>query len=240
MAAEFAAAANTVGNLATEYASPYLTYYFRFGKIVEDFKKQRKALQSKKDQVQDDVDKAVRQTEVIKKDVEEWLTKAEIELGEAQSLEEEIERNKCFNWCPSCGWRYCLSIKIAKKTLYISQLLAETCNFQRVGQRPPLPRLEFIPSKDFMPSESSNSAFKEIMEALKKDDVNMMGLYGMGGVGKTTVAKEVGRQVKRLFDEVEIVTVSQTPSINNIQDKFEDFLHLKFQMTTIEGRAEQL
>ncbi|KAK6269676.1 hypothetical protein POUND7_006781 [Theobroma cacao] len=234
-----AVATNTLGNLATEYASPYLSYFFCFGKIVEDFKNRRNQLELRKVRVKNDVDEAKKQTLVIEKDVEEWLTRAEKELGEAQSLEDEIERNKCFNWCPSWGWRYCLSIKVAKKTLCISQLL-ENSNFERVGYRATLPGLEFIPSKDFMSSESSNSAFKEIMEALNNGDVNMIALYGMGGVGKTTLAKEVGRQAKQLFDEVVIVTVSQTPNINNIQDKFADFLHLKFQMTTREGRAEQL
>ncbi|KAK6269684.1 hypothetical protein POUND7_006789 [Theobroma cacao] len=234
-----AVASSTMGNLATEYASPYLSYFFRFGKIVEDFKNRRNQLELRKIRVENDVAEAKKQTQVIEKDVEEWLTRAEKKLGEAQSLEDEIERNKCFNWCPSWGWRYCLSIEVAKKTLCISQLL-ENSNFERVGYRATLPGLEFIPSKDFMSSESSNSAFKEIMEALNNGDVNMIGLYGMGGVGKTTLAKEVGNQAKQLFDKVEVVTVSQNPNINNIQDKIADFLDLDFQKKTPEGRAEQL
>jgi len=34
-----------------------------------------------------------------------------------------------------------------------------------------------------MPSESSEEAFEQIMEALKDDKVNIIGLYGMGGQG---------------------------------------------------------
>ncbi|KAK6271270.1 hypothetical protein POUND7_008368 [Theobroma cacao] len=241
MAAEFAAAAaaNTMGNLATEYASPYLSYFFRFGKIVDDFKNRRTELELKKDRVKNDVDEALTQTKVIEKDVVDWLTRAEKELGEAQSLQDEMERKKCFNWCPSWGWQYCLSKRVVKKTLYISQLL-ETCNFQRIGHRATLPGLEFISSKDFMSSESSNSAFKEIMDALNNCDVNMIGLYGMGGVGKTTLAKEVGKQAKQLFHKVVIVTVSQAPNVNSIQDKIADFLDLVLEKKTIEGKAEQL
>ncbi|XP_017985184.1 PREDICTED: probable disease resistance protein At4g27220 isoform X2 [Theobroma cacao] len=241
MAAEFVAAATagTIGNLATEYASPYLSYFFHFGKIVEDFKNRRNELELKRHRVKNDVDEAIRQTEVIEKDVEDWLTRTEKALGEAQNLEAELERNKCFSWCPSWGWRYRLSKRVAKKTLCISQL-SKTCNFQRVGHRAILPGLEFIPSKDFMSSESSNSALKEIMDALKKGDVNMIGLYGMGGVGKTTLAKEVGKQAKQLFDKVVIVTVSQAPNVHNIQDKIADFLDLVFEKKTIEGKAEQL
>ncbi|EOY12420.1 Cc-nbs-lrr resistance protein, putative [Theobroma cacao] len=236
MAAEFVttAAANAVGNLATEYASRYLSYFFRFGKIVEDFKIQRKKLELKKDLLKNDIDEAKQQTEVIEKDVEEWLTEAEKELGEAQSLEDEIERNKCFNCCPSWGWRYSLSIKVRKKTLCISTLL-ETCNFQRIGRRPPLQGI------DFMPSESSTLAFNGIMKALKSDGVNMIGLYGMPGVGKTTLAVEAGKQAleQKLFDKVMIVTVSQNPDIN-IRERIAELFGLEFKSITEQGKAEEL
>ncbi|TYH74848.1 hypothetical protein ES332_D05G431900v1 [Gossypium tomentosum] len=125
---------NTVGNLATEYASPYLSYFFRFGKIVEEFKIQRKALELKKDRVKNDVDAAIRRTEAIEKDVGDSLTRAENELGVTQILEDEIGHINCSKWCPNWGWRYWLSKKLAKKTLLISKLL-ETCNFSPIGRK---------------------------------------------------------------------------------------------------------
>ncbi|XVE80367.1 hypothetical protein DITRI_Ditri14bG0134200 [Diplodiscus trichospermus] len=241
--AEFvaSAAANTVGNLATEYASPYASFFFNFGKIVEDFKYWRNQLELKIDRVKNDVDEAIRQTEVIEKDVQDWLTRAEKELGEAQNLEDEIERNKCFKWCPNLGWRYCLSKKVAKKTLRISRLL-ETSDFPRVGRRAPLQGIEFLFSKDFMPSESSKAAFNGIIKALSCNGVNIIGLYGMPGVGKTTLAEVVGKQAieQRLFDKVVICTVSQTPNINEIQNKIADILDLELKKTTEGGKAEEL
>ncbi|KAK8671085.1 hypothetical protein V6N13_037693 [Hibiscus sabdariffa] len=73
--ADFAASAatNNVGNLASEYASPYLAYFFHYRKITEDFKKQRHALELKERRVKKDVDMVVRQAEIIDKDVQEWL-----------------------------------------------------------------------------------------------------------------------------------------------------------------------
>ncbi|KAK8671041.1 hypothetical protein V6N13_037651 [Hibiscus sabdariffa] len=164
--AEFAAsaAANTVGNLATEYTSPYLSYFFRYGKIAEDFKNQRNELRLKEDRVKNEVDVAERQAEIIDKDVENWLERVEKELRETQILEDEMDRIKCSKWCPNWGWRYSLSKNLAKKTLIISKLV-ETCNFPSVGRRAPLQGIEFITSKDFRDSESSKSALKEIMEA---------------------------------------------------------------------------
>ncbi|WRX28894.1 NB-ARC - like 10, partial [Theobroma cacao] len=72
----------------------------------------------------------------------------------------------------------------------------------------------------------------------------MIGLYGMPGVGKTTLAEVVGKQVQekeqKLFDKVVIVTVSQTPDINKIQDKIADIFGLKFEKNSKEGKAEEL
>ncbi|XP_022735532.1 probable disease resistance protein At1g12280 [Durio zibethinus] len=243
MAAEFAAsaAANAVGNLTTEYASPYVSYFFRFGKIVEEFKNRRNELELKSDRLKNDVEEAIRQNEVIEKDVLDWLKRAEKELEETRCLEAEIERMKCFNWCPSWGWRFCLSKKVAKKTISIDKLLV-SCNFPQVGHRAPLEGIEFFTSKDFMPNESSNFTFNEIIKALNTDGVNMIGLYGMPGVGKTTLAKEVGKHAKeqKLFDKVVMATMSQAPNLSKIQDKIAELLGLKFEASTKEGKAEEL
>ncbi|KAG8492566.1 hypothetical protein CXB51_009967 [Gossypium anomalum] len=233
------AAVENLTNQAMECASPYLRYFFCYGEIVQDFTDQRKALKLRKQRVDTRVDEANRQIEVIYEDVEDWLKRAEKELEETQNLQDEIDRVKCFKWCPQWGWRYCLSKKLAEKTPIISQLL-QTSNFAQVGHRGSLQGIEFITSTHFMDSKSSKSALSQIMEAMKT--VNMIGLYGMPGVGKTTLAQEVGKHVgeQKLFDKDVMFTMSQNPNINNIQDKVADVFGLKFQTSSREGRAEEL
>ncbi|KAK9218750.1 hypothetical protein WN943_007387 [Citrus x changshan-huyou] len=48
------------------------------------------------------------------------------------------------------------------------------------------------------------STFNDILNALKSPDVNMLGIYGMGGIRKTTPAKEVAIKAEneKLFDRV--------------------------------------
>ncbi|KAH1063295.1 hypothetical protein J1N35_028282 [Gossypium stocksii] len=232
-------AAEIVTNQAKEYASPYLRYFFCYGEIVEDFKNQRKALKLRKQRVDTRVDEAKRQIEIIHDDVMDWLRSAEQELEETQNLEDKIDRIKCFKWCPQWGWRYFLSKKLAEKTPIISKLL-ETSNFAQVGYRRSHQGIEFIRSTDFMDSESSKSAFNQILEAIKS--VNMIGLYGMPGVGKTTLAKEVGKhaQGQNLFDKVVMFTMSQNPDINKIQHKVAAMFDLKFRTDIEDTRAEEL
>ncbi|TYG71947.1 hypothetical protein ES288_D05G440200v1 [Gossypium darwinii] len=223
-------AVENVTNHAKECALPYLRYFFGYGEIVEDFTNQRKALKLRKQRVKTCVDEAKRKIEVIYEDVEDWLRSAEKELEETQNLEDEIDSIKCFKWCPKWGWRYCLSKKLAEKTPIISKLL-EASNFPQVGYRGSLQGIEFITSTDFMDSESSKSALNQIMEAINAKGVKMIELHGMPGVGKTTLAQEVGKQAReqKLFDKVVMFTMSQNPNINKIQDKVADIFGLNFE-----------
>ncbi|KAK9219274.1 hypothetical protein WN943_007916 [Citrus x changshan-huyou] len=85
-------------------------------------------------------------------------------------------------------------------------------------------------SRLYQQFNSRRSIFRDIMVAMKDDEVNMIGVYGSGGVGKTTLVKAVARQVieEKLFDEVVMVEVTRTPDQKPIQDKIASDLGLQF------------
>ncbi|XP_052486013.1 disease resistance protein At4g27190-like [Gossypium raimondii] len=159
------------------------------------------------------------------------------------TLEGEIQLNKrwCLNWCPNWIWRYQLSKKAMKKTQDMSELLEEFGRLGPVGYRDPtaLPTIDFLCSKEFVVSESSKVAFNQIIEALKDENINMIGLWGIGGVGKTTLAREVGSQATKLnlFDKVVITTVSQKPNFERIQDQIAQYIG--FEMKNDQGRRSE-
>lgn len=75
--------------------------------------------------------------------------------------------------------------------------------------------MDRVSDEDAEVFEFRNLIFEEIMEAIKDDGINMIGIYGMGGVGKTTIVKEVCKRAKehKLFDEVAMAVVSQSADL---------------------------
>ncbi|XP_052304428.1 uncharacterized protein LOC18096055 isoform X10 [Populus trichocarpa] len=230
-----------LAELMVEPVGRLFRYMFCFNNFVEEFKERKENLALALDGLQKDVEAAERNAKEIKKGVKKWLEDANNEIEGAKPLENEIGKNgKCFTWCPNCMRQFKLSKALAKKSETFRKLL-ET-KFTKVAHKAPPQHIEFLQSKDFTPSESSKEALEQIMKALKDDNANMIGLYGMGGVGKTTLVKEVGRRAKelQLVDQVLIATVSQTPNVTGIQDRMADSLDLNFDKKSKEGRANEL
>ncbi|KAF9667011.1 hypothetical protein SADUNF_Sadunf16G0288500 [Salix dunnii] len=219
-------------------------YMFCFNNFVQEFNEQVMSLALALYRLQDAVDVAKRNAEEIEIDVNKWLEDAKNEMEGVNCLEKEKGKNgKCFTWCPKWIRLFKLSKALEKKTETLRKLEENSRDFRtKVSHKAPLQDIEFLPSKEFTPSESSKEAFEQIMKAVKDDNVNMIGLYGMGGVGKTTLVKEVGRRAKetQLFDEVLMATLSQNPNVIDIQDRMADRLGLHFNETTRQGRADRL
>jgi flagellar biosynthesis GTPase FlhF len=186
-----------IAELMVEPAGRQFRYMFCFNNFVEEFKERKENLVSAKERLQDDVEAAERNAEKTYKDVKKWLEDAKNEIEGAKPLENEIGKNgKCFTWCPNCMRQFKLSKALAKKSETLRKLGEISEKFKTVAHKAHPQSIEFLPSKEFTPSESSKEALKQIMKALKDDNVNMIGLYGMGGVGKTTLVKELGRRAK--------------------------------------------
>ncbi|XP_071939851.1 probable disease resistance protein At4g27220 [Coffea arabica] len=85
-------------------------------------------------------------------------------------------------------------------------------------------------------------AVDQIFDALQDDNCAIIGMYGMGGMGKTTLAKEIGRMAETsgLFNKVIFAVVSRNIDVRKIQGRIGDMLGLYFQEESEMGRAGRL
>ncbi|XP_004296351.1 PREDICTED: TMV resistance protein N-like [Fragaria vesca subsp. vesca] len=95
---------------------------------------------------------------------------------------------------------------------------------------------------DFEVFEVTRRAIYEVMEAFKDDEITAIGVYGMGGVGKTTLVEHIGTQARKsgILDYVTKCVISQNPDFERIQDTLAEQLGFELHEKTEIGRAARL
>ncbi|XWS42673.1 hypothetical protein CRYUN_Cryun16bG0034300 [Craigia yunnanensis] len=224
-----------------------VSYSFTHKSKFQNLKGQLQQLKDARETVQQTVNEANRKGDEIFSYVDRWLTEVNGKICEeaAAQLEEDEGKAKqrCFiGLCPNLKSRYQLSRKAEKEANIIAELLKEKDRFDRVSYRPPPEGIATRPVKEYVAFESRTGAFDAVMKALKDANLSIIGVYGMGGVGKTTLVKQVARQAREenLFDEVVMAVVTQNFDIKKIQDQIADELGLKFDKQSDPGRAGEL
>ncbi|RVW80471.1 putative disease resistance protein [Vitis vinifera] len=79
--------------------------------------------------------------------------------------------------------------------------------------------VEEIPGR---PTVGLESTFDKVWRSLEEEHVGMIGLYGLGGVGKTTLLTQINNHFLKTshnFDVVIWVVVSKTPNLERVQNE---------------------
>ncbi|KAF2294859.1 hypothetical protein GH714_024562 [Hevea brasiliensis] len=181
--------------------------------------------------------------EEVEADVPRWFTKVNNVTEDATKIllqHEDKAKRSCFmGLCPNLIRRHQISRK-ASQALPIVVEAREEGNFEKVSYRITPQGIGAV--KGFEAFESRTSAVEQIMNALKDADVNLIGVYGMGGVGKTTLVKQIAAQVREygIFKLVVIATVTHSPELKKVQQEIADWLDYKFDVESVEVRAARL
>ncbi|XP_027342696.1 probable disease resistance protein At4g27220 [Abrus precatorius] len=222
-----------------------LRYPCCFNKFVDELEKEGDNLIAIRNTVQDRKAHAQKQARKYTEVVEKWLNDANHNVEKMNQLLTKARTKKtcCFGLCSNWIWRYQLGKKLASKKEELKECTEKGRPYIQIERTATLASstLGFL-SENCLNFESRKSANEQLMEALKNDQVGIIGLFGMGGCGKTTLAMEVGRiaEAEHLFDKVLFVPVSKTVEVRRIQEKIASQLQYTFPENEEIERAQRL
>ncbi|KAG8650683.1 hypothetical protein MANES_07G060300v8 [Manihot esculenta] len=222
----------------------HISYPFTYKSKVEKLHHESEKLKNRTVKLQQAVEAATRKGEEIYESVNKWLNDAGKAIEEAEECikGEEQAKKRCFvGLCPDLKTRYQLSKKAEKKALAIHEL-ASVDDHNPISFLPPVQQIVAPPVYAREGLNSRELFLEKVMDALLDPDLNMIGVYGLGGVGKTTLAEQVHRKALegKRFGVVAMVAVGQTPELRRIQSEIADILGLEFKSEEIPGRANRL
>ncbi|KAI5336379.1 hypothetical protein L3X38_015646 [Prunus dulcis] len=216
---------------AVEPIGRQVGYLINYKSNLESLRSQLKNLDAAKDRMKHRVDEVERNGKGVETDAHNWRKEADGITQEAEKIlgNEGQAKTKCFRGVsPHLVSYHQFSRKSAKLAKKIE--LHAKKEFPSVSYEAPVDDICAIPSQEYMAFESRASMLKQIMEELKNPDTYKIGVYGLGGVGKTTLAKEVFRQVnkeEKLFDEVVIILNVKEKKDMEIQKEIAEKLGMK-------------
>ncbi|KAM7480855.1 hypothetical protein LguiB_005438 [Lonicera macranthoides] len=239
-----------VGKIGEYLVTPigrHFGYIFCYNNNIENLRDQTKKLKDIKDGVGLSVSTARNNLEVIAPRVESWLIEVENITKESDRIFEykaSVDKGCLSGWCLNPRSRYLLSRKASKQAQVIVDLRRDGEPFTKFSYpAPPTGMAESSSAGGSKGLQSRVSIVKEIIGSLKNDNIAIIGICGMGGVGKTTLVEEIANIAKfeKKIDEFAMAVVSQNKDVIKIQSQLAEMLGLKFeeQINTF-ARAQRL
>ncbi|KAB1203143.1 hypothetical protein CJ030_MR8G027520 [Morella rubra] len=225
----------SIGAKISEYAvapvGRWLIDSFRYSSNIQNMKSEEEKLQDAKTTVLRRVEAARRNGEEIEGAVQRWLTEVGAETENVREvLEVEVKTGCSLGACLDVKRRHQQSRRARKIVQAICNLRTEMGRFDKVSYRPPPQELITLTDPNYVMLASRRRSTEGLLNALRDTNINVIGFWGMGGIGKTTLVKQASRQAReeKLFDEVAIATVTPSPDPKEIQKEIAEMLGLKF------------
>nr|GMC76010.1 disease resistance protein At4g27190-like [Ipomoea batatas] len=168
--------------------------------------------------------------------VQDWLSKVEELENNFNSLHSTVTESGITSDAASCCSRslHCkLSNNIAKQIVKAKQLIEEGKPFENMIVGVPVARpVQYMEVTSIQGQPTASRNLAKMMDLLKSEEYKRIGVWGMGGVGKTTLVKNLNNQLTNdpTFNIVIWVVVSRNATVESIQSKIVERLKLEHMM----------
>jgi disease resistance protein RPS2 len=192
-----------------------------------------KGLLAVKEEVKNEIELAKKEGKAVRPLVKEWREEVEELLLEVNQIQTVTLSRRSLN----CSKRYRISRDVAKKLKKIEDLLKAGSSYSSaVAANRSMPEaVEHVPGQTIQDQTTSSKTLATIMTLLSDDGVRRIGIWGMGGVGKTTLVRSLNNKLKSIssmqpFGIVIWVTVSKNLDMKEVQTQIAERLNLERKM----------
>ncbi|KAJ9692445.1 hypothetical protein PVL29_011485 [Vitis rotundifolia] len=152
-----------------------------------------------------------------RKEVGGWICEVEVTVTEVKEIlqrgDQEI-RKRCLGCCPrNCWSSYKIGKAVSEKLVAVSGQIGNG-HFDVVAEMLPRPLVDELPMEETVGSEL---AYGGICGFLKDPQVGIMGIYGMGGVGKTTLLKKIHNNFLPTSSDFDVVIWDVVSKPSNVE-----------------------
>ncbi|XP_022635608.1 uncharacterized protein LOC106758543 isoform X2 [Vigna radiata var. radiata] len=232
--------------IAVRVVKRQFSYFFNYNDKFEEVKCYIERLDNTRKRIQHQVNNAEMNAEEIEDDVQHCLKQLDekIEKYEQFINDEYHSKTRCsIGFFPNnLSLRYRLGRNATKM---VEEMEAEELwnkKFDEVSYRV-LPSINAaLTNTSYESFASREKTINVCMQALEDSTINMIGLYGVGGVGKTTLVKEVAKkaQEKKLFNVVVMANITRNPNIIKIQGQIAEMLGMRLEEESEIVRADRI
>ncbi|KAF3453531.1 hypothetical protein FNV43_RR03971 [Rhamnella rubrinervis] len=220
-----------------------------FHKDLDDFVNKMKKLMDLRDDVKLQLESAENDGRSPTTKVKDWLSEVnDVEL-KANSMQADIvvnDKKLC-----GCLIRYNQRVRVGKS---VARILKEVETLLKTGSFPPsmvsvnYPAItvEHIPGPAMEGQITASRTLAQLMRMLDDNKLHRIGVWGMGGVGKTTIVKSLNNKLKSTcsmqpFSIVIWATVSKELDMKRVQKQIAERLNLEVKMEeSMERTANRL
>ena len=185
---------------------PIRQYGHNHRKLKENMKNLERVLQELNSQ-KEDIEATLKlegdQGKRPRSEVNNWLQNVQRINSEAQGIEQEVNKGKYFS-------RACLDKLVEEKIAEAEEYHQKGCSFTSLAiDAPPTSGL-MLPTTTALAGENARKIMEKIWEDLLGEKVSKIGVWGMAGIGKTTIMRHINNRLQQetnKFNDVIWVTV---------------------------------
>jgi disease resistance protein RPS2 len=210
-------ATNIIPEIVTTI-SEHAQYPFQVDNNISDLGSAIRDLVARKNDVKTELEISERKNGAPTNQVEEWLSKVEDVEKEVEEIQENNRKRRRSIWSD-----YTTSKSALKKLREVKNLYDQKTTLDvSVHLPPPL-------AKEMPASSAVSKNLKLALQYIKDDRHGIIGIWGMGGVGKTHLLKQINNEISKdhAFNVIIFVTCSKECTEEKIQNEIISKLDLQ-------------